>query len=114
MACLQLRNSWKCTLCKAMYWNLPTLVSHIRASHSHEAGLSFQCGINNCEQTFHNTTTFYKHVRKLHGDEYSTLNKSGNTPFVPESASSSPATIDGEDPMDLDTPTTGSKNDSIM
>ncbi len=37
------------------------------------------------------------------------MNKSGNTPFVPEPASSSSATMDGEDPMDLDTPTTPSE-----
>ena len=82
MACLQLRNSWKSTLCTAMYCNLSTLVSHIRASHSHVAGLTFQCGINKCEQTFHDPVTFYKHVRKFHADEYSAINKSESTPFA--------------------------------
>ena len=75
MACHQLRNSWECTLCGAIYCSLTTLVSHIRASHSHTAGLLFKCGINSCNQTFHNTTTFYKHVRRNHSNEYS---KAGN------------------------------------
>lgn len=102
MACLQLRNSWKCTLCEAIYCNLSTLVSHIRASHSHVAGPSFQCGIKKCEQTFHNTTTFYKHVRKCHADEYSALNESRNMPQALIPAAEAPThTVDGEDPMEL-------------
>ena len=100
IACLQLRNSWKCTLCKAMHCNLSTLVSHIRASHSHVAGLSFQCGINKCEQTFHNTTTLniFINVRKFHANEYSALHKNESTPFTPEPSSN---TMDGEEPMEF-------------
>ena len=102
MACLQLRNSWKCTLCEAIYCNLPTLVSHIRASHSHVAGPSFQCGIKKCEQIFHNTTTFYKHVRKSHADEYSAINESRNVPQALIPVAEAPIhTVDEEDPMEL-------------
>lgn len=98
MACLQLQTSWKCTLCEAIYCNLPTLVSHVRASYSHVAGPSFQCGIKKCEQTFHNT----KHVRKSHADEYSAINESRNMPQVLMPVAKAPIhTVDEEDRMEL-------------
>ena len=50
---------------------LPTLISHIRSAHSHEAGLSFSYGIDCCPKTFRNTNTYYKHVRSVHRCRYS-------------------------------------------
>ena len=68
MAC-QLRNSWKCTVCQAIFTHLPVLVGHIRASHSN-CGHSFECGINDCKLSFRSTATFYKHVRSIHAEVY--------------------------------------------
>lgn len=68
MAC-QLKNSWKCTVCQAIFTHLPVLVGHIRASHSNYQH-SFECGINNCKVTFRSTATFYKHVRSSHAEQY--------------------------------------------
>ena len=50
---------------------LPTLISHLRSSHSHEPGLCFSCGIDGCPKVFKNTNTYYKHVTKVHKDRYS-------------------------------------------
>ncbi len=43
-------------------------------------------------------TTFYKHVRKVHANEYSALHKDESTPFTPEPSSN---TMDGEEPMEF-------------
>ena len=49
---------------------MPILISHIRSAHSHESGLCFSCGVNNCPKTFRNTNTYYKHVRRAHHEKY--------------------------------------------
>ena len=61
----EMNNSWMCTLCSGTYTLLPTLVSHIRAVHSHEQGLCFSCRINNCPKhlkTLIRTTSIYETI----------------------------------------------------
>ena len=57
----------ECQLCSANYINLPDLVSHFRASHSHD---EFVCNVSQCPKIFRNANTWYKHVLKRHMIEY--------------------------------------------
>lgn len=62
--------TWNCQLCSSGYITLPELVSHTRGTHSEEVGLNIVCQVNNCPKVFGNTSTWYKHVRKNHSDQY--------------------------------------------
>ena len=63
---------WKCQLCESRYALLHDLVGHVRAAHSAESQLNFVCQVNGCPTTFKNTNSWYKHVRRLHKQEYFT------------------------------------------
>ena len=102
MAC-QLKNSWKCTVCQAIFTHLPVLVGHIRASHSN-CQHSFECGINNCKIAFRSTATFYKHVRSSHAELYrgGCTTKSATKNHDPEMESSQSESTPGCTPSNCD------------
>ena len=94
-----------CTLCSGTYTLLPTLVSHIRAAHSHEQRLCFSCGINNCPKTFKNTNTYYKHIRNNHYEKYIENNYS-TTKKQPQTKTVTVNDDNGTDTQEMDISTT--------
>ncbi len=113
----ELNKSWQCSLCQAIYCSLPLVVGHIRASHSHEHGLLFVCGISGCPISFKNTNTFYKHVRDTHRDRYESLlkvqdvqqleqpigSRNASAELVVNSSMETSEATDSVSPTDLDT-----------
>ncbi len=63
--------SWQCFACKAFYVSLFELVSHVRAAHHENSAMNFECCIDGCPRVFVNASTWYRHVRRSHADEYS-------------------------------------------
>ena len=60
--------TWRCPFCEAVYCNLFDQVRHVRQSHNDSASNSrkLSCPVNGCSAYFVNTSTYYKHIRKMH------------------------------------------------
>lgn len=89
-----------CQFCSSKFIYLRELVSHVRGSHSEGAPLGFVCHVNECEEVFVNTNSWYRHVIKKHRDLY--VSRTPGTHCVsdatyPHNLSSDPSMLDSTD-----------------
>ena len=76
MAMASSATSWLCQLCEGRYATLFNIVSHVRAAHSSDPHMNLVCAVNECHQTFHKATSWYRHVRIDHSEIYYSSNSS--------------------------------------
>lgn len=62
---------WKCGFCENNeFLTLRELLQHINRQHGSNTSFHIFCGIDECPRGYSVYSSFYKHVRKAHGDYY--------------------------------------------
>ena len=56
----------QCQICDLRTTSLSFLLRHLTIVHSTQPGFNFCCGLNHCQRTFKNMTTYKHHVYSLH------------------------------------------------
>lgn len=57
----------QCQLCSLQTSSMSFLLRHLTEVHSNRPGFHLTCGLNNCQRTYHNITTYKHHVYAMHG-----------------------------------------------
>ena len=101
-----------------------SLLSHIRAVHSHEPNFSITCGLKGCKtphRKYHVWSSYTSHLTRCHGEEYAAKEKNtecqnlnGNSEFEDDPICGS--TTHSDDGEECDQPDAGSSEtrESIM
>lgn len=63
----------KCQLCELKTSSMSFLLRHLATVHSNRPGFFFSCGLNGCQRTFRNITTYKHHVYAKHSKDHTNL-----------------------------------------
>lgn len=63
----------ECQLCQLRTSSMSFLLRHLSDVHSNRPGFNFQCGLNGCQRSYHNITTYKHHVYSSHSSDHTNL-----------------------------------------
>lgn len=63
----------QCQLCELRTSSMSFLLRHLAMAHSTRPGFFFTCGLNHCQRTFQNITTYKHHVYSQHAKGHTNL-----------------------------------------
>lgn len=70
---LQMETVKQCQLCEFRTSSMAFLLKHLATVHSNRPGFYFICGLNCCQRTFRNITTYKHHVYAAHSKYHTNL-----------------------------------------
>lgn len=88
----------QCQLCSLKTTSMTFLLRHLAAVHSNKPGFNFACGLNGCQRTYRNISTYRNHVSSTHASTHTNI---ADIPVVPLSSDSESDIEDGGEGVEV-------------